>query len=261
MTRSYVWHDLSTHVTWLIRRELRKILGFLKVYQSVCAMCLIQTFDRIFSYVWLNACTCVTWLVHTCDMTHSQGIAQMSGSSRSVSQSVCGVPYPYVWHVSFVCVTRLMHMYDMTHSHACHDSFTGNCAKSWGFPRCIAKCMWYALFVRVTCLIHMCAMTHAHVRHDSFTRLTWLIHTCDMTHSYMWHDSFTRVTWLIHRELRKILGFLEVYRKVSRLRSPIMLCGDFNGGPSGALYMSICMFDVRRGRETERTEEGLYIQT
>ena len=103
MTRSYVWHDLSTHVTWLIRRELRKILGFLKVYQSVCAMCLIQTFDRIFSYVWLNACTCVTWLVHTCDMTHSQEIAQMSGSSRSVSQSVCGVPYPYVWHVSFVC--------------------------------------------------------------------------------------------------------------------------------------------------------------
>ena len=52
------------------------------------------------------------------------------------------------------------------------------------------------------------------------------------------------------RELRKILGFVELYRLVASTRTPtppspltaptpicpLVLCGDFNGGPSGMQY-------------------------
>ena len=54
------------------------------------------------------------------------------------------------------------------------------------------------------------------------------------THLVFPHERYFDVIRM--RELRKILGFLELYRLVVDVQSPLILCGDFNGGPSGMQY-------------------------
>ncbi len=64
------------------------------------------------------------------------------------------------------------------------------------------------------------------------------------THLLFPHERYFDVIRM--RELRKILGFLELYRQVSGSRSPLMLCGDFNGGPTGMQYRYYFFFSYWR---------------
>ena len=98
MTRSHVWHDSFTYVTWLIH------------------MCDMTRFS------------CVTWLIHMCDMTHSHVwhdsflMSDMTHSHMWHDSFTCVTwLVSYEWHDSFTCVTWLIHIFDMTRSYACHN--------------------------------------------------------------------------------------------------------------------------------------------
>jgi len=83
MTRSHVWHDSFTWVTWLIH-----MCGMPPSYvwhnSLICVTWLVHMCDMTRSCVWRDSFTCVPWLVHMYDMTHS-----------------------YVWHDSSIRVTWL----------------------------------------------------------------------------------------------------------------------------------------------------------
>jgi len=90
MTRSHVWHDLFTCVTWLIH------------------MC-----DMTRSHVWHDSFTCVTWLVHMYDMTHSHVWRDSCAGLWVCSNDMT---HSHVWHDVFTLLTWLIHMCDTTHS-------------------------------------------------------------------------------------------------------------------------------------------------
>jgi len=100
MTNSYLWHDPSIRVTWVIH---------------MCGM----------------TDSCVTWLIHVCDMTHSYVwhdsfmcvicLTYMPWRFRvqHLVLYICDMTHLYVWHESFIRVTRPFHIWDMTHSFVC----------------------------------------------------------------------------------------------------------------------------------------------
>jgi len=126
MTRSYVWRDSFTCVTWLFHR--RDVTHSYVWRNSMIWV----SFVWVDSIIWVNfaeivkqAVTRVTWLMHMCDMTHS-----------------------YVLHDSHICVTWLIYMCDML-IHMCD----------------MTPYVWHDSHICVTWLIHVCDMTHSYVRH------------------------------------------------------------------------------------------------
>jgi len=189
-TRSYVWLDSSTCVTWLIHK---------------CDM----PFEPVMRWSWLM---CVTWLTHMCEAIHLRVRHACScryvagGLTLDVRDSFVSVSglirmrdmtHSHVWHVSFVFVTWLIRMCDMIHSYVWHDSFI---CVTWLILMCgmTYSHVWLDSFICVMCLIYTCDMAHSYVWHNLSTCVTWLIRMCDMTHLYVWHDSFICVTWLIY---------------------------------------------------------------
>jgi len=119
-TRSYVWHDSFTCVTWLMHMCAMTPSyvchdSFMCVFGSAQVLKQSRKSPMTHPYVCHDSSICVTWLIHICDMTH-----------------------PYVCHDSSIRVISLNHMRAMTHPYICHDSFTR----------------------RVPTLIHMRVMTH-----------------------------------------------------------------------------------------------------
>ena len=118
---SYVWHDSSICVPWLIRmcamiHAMCAIVSWmLTLIRIINVRDLTQSHPR---YVWHDA-----FMPHIC-MSH---VTHMSDHVTRTNESCCTYAWVmsyymtprYVWHDSFVCATWLIHMYDMTHSYAC----------------------------------------------------------------------------------------------------------------------------------------------
>jgi len=152
MTHSYVCHDPSICVPWLI---------------YMCAM----THSHVCHlHVCHDSFTCVPWLIHMCAMTQS-----VTWLTR---------------HDSLICVPWLIHMCAMTHSHVWHDWFrcvtwhihTGDINNSR-----VHWFIYYTTHLCVTCRIHMWHdsfmrvynVTRSYVWRDTFI--------CEMI-IHMWRD-------------------------------------------------------------------------
>jgi len=140
MTHSYVWHDSSIWVTWLMH-VCNMTRSYVWYNWLLCVTWLIHMCDMTCSYVWHDSSICVTWLIHKFNMTHPYGFCwysftyvttciYMADSTRSYT---CGMTHSYLWHDSFICVTwhitqdasiyAYIYMCDMTHSYVWHDLF------------------------------------------------------------------------------------------------------------------------------------------
>jgi len=90
---TYVWHDSSICVAWLIH-----MCGMTHPYvwhdSSICVAWLIHMCGITHPYVWHDSSICVAWLIHMCGMTH-----------------------PYVWHDSSICVPWLIDIESIQSTH------------------------------------------------------------------------------------------------------------------------------------------------
>jgi len=204
MTRSHVWHDSFTCVTWLVHVcDVTRSHVWHDSFTSV--PWLVHVCDMTCSRVWHDSFTCVTWLVHMCDMTRSHVWCDSCIQMAKHAYLVC------ICDNSCVCTTcDLMCIYDMTYM---WKSRVTHIEGPW-----VLSYMWksrVAHIVRQLMSLVMCIydMTHefSHMYiltwlmclvmciydmallygwHDSFTCITWLIHICDKTHAREWHGSF-----------------------------------------------------------------------
>jgi len=170
MTRSYMWHDVSsvtrlshsiTRVTWLSAPWLH----------HMCDMTHHQSLDRVthtHSIITHMCRSSAPWLDHMCDMTH---------------QSLDWVTPSYVWHDSSSVVTWFRHPHVsieclMTRSYMWHDSSVTRLSHS---ITCVTWLIIRLLIESLTCVDR--------VPHDSIICVTWRIishsteslhHTCDI---------------------------------------------------------------------------------
>jgi len=94
MTHSYVWHDLSTCVTWHIQtRDMTH--PFARRDSFMCVTWPVPMWDTTRSYVWCDSFICVTWFIH------------MRGTSHSY---VCDMTRSYVTHDSVVKCVQMSHV-------------------------------------------------------------------------------------------------------------------------------------------------------
>jgi len=199
-SHSYVCHDSSIYVTWLIHvcdvecKDSEYDLSHICVTHMNESCCIPRQTGKRRLWAWHSHLSDVTLVKHirirvflVCDMSTPQVCDMVSNSC--------------VWHDSFISVTWLTYMCDMTHSCVWCDSFI---CVIWLIHMCAMtrSYVWYDSFICVPWLVHMCDMSHSCVWHDSFICVTCLIHVCDMTHSYVCHDSFTCVHLIIHMTIK-----------------------------------------------------------
>jgi len=181
MTFSYVWHNSSIRLTWLLHTcdmTLSSTVWHDNVWVELTHSFLVC--DTALSYVWHD-------LLHTCDRTPS-----------------------YVGHDPFKCVTWPLHISDTTacgfrslsptHCVAWHNGShktlwgTWNSFKVWHFKKPRSLSPTHCVTSLVMALYHsLCNMTHSHP-------------LCDMTHSSLcdWLCASSHcVTW--HSESHKTL--------------------------------------------------------
>jgi len=209
---SYVWHDSSAYVTWLVHMcdmthsyVARRI--DMRTHLFICVTWLIRMCDVTRSHVWRDSFICgtthpyahpfVTWLVHMCDVTDL-----------------------YVWRDWFICVpwprqratiSRLLKTVDLfckralwKRLYSAEEVYTFKEPTNRGQGSALAHAwILYAgdSLVYVARRIDMCT----HVWRDLFICVTWLVHTCDVTHLYvarlirmcthLWRALFICVTW------------------------------------------------------------------
>jgi len=165
MTHSYVWHDSSICVTWLIH-----MFDMTHSYDSsICVTWLIHMFDMTHSYVWHDSFICVTWRIHMCDMIQS-----------------------YVWLDSFICVPWLFHTWDKAYTYVWRDSFI---CVMWLIYMCDDSSIRVIWLIRTHDMLsrvlkrgggaHVTVMTHAWMSH--------VTHTNESRHTY------ERVRWRTQR--------------------------------------------------------------
>jgi len=128
---SYVWHDSSTCVTWLIHIRAMThpyVAGPAKLWREALDVP-IHTCDMTHAYIWHNSFICVTWLIHM-----SWNKIMTWGSLHS-----------------FIRVTRFIHIYDRTHSYVWHDSpYVTGPTKLWREARCTHSYVWHDSFICMT---------------------------------------------------------------------------------------------------------------
>jgi len=174
---TYVWHDSSRCVTWLIHTYLKWCVTY------------------------------VTWLIHSCDMGHATPATHMWHDSFDICDMTHSTYVWHMWHDSFdmwhdsfeschathmwhdsfdICLYfrdkphEYVRQYTATHTTHCNTLAPHNAHSTYvciPVPLLSATIMWESW-------------------HDSFRRVTWLIHICEMTHPYVWHDSFMWTTYV-----------------------------------------------------------------
>jgi len=117
MNHSYVCHESSIRVTWLIQihDSFKSMTHSNECHDSpICGTWIIHVCDMTHSNDCHDISICGTWIIHMCDMTrvYTRWSAR-SDDARNQTQK---------WHDSSICVTWLIYMCDMTHSKECHDS-------------------------------------------------------------------------------------------------------------------------------------------
>jgi len=217
MTPSYSWHDLFTHVTWLVHicdvlvllREsypyyntfwhltnihvtrqacvavccivLRCVAVCYSVLQCVAVCCSVLRYCKLL-------CPAISLRCHHDSMTHVTWLIHTCALTHLRVTWRIHVRDMMHWHLRrdsyFTHVTWLVRTRDVAYSHTWRHVFT-----CW----CCGGSLWVAVLrainlkchVRVAWLIHRCDMTHLYVWHDIFMYVKWLIHTCDVMHSHV----------------------------------------------------------------------------
>jgi len=192
---TYVWHDSSIRMIWLVWYVWHDSLIRVMLPIDMCYM-IHDSYIRIIWLVWcvwrdslvcvilpIDMCymthdsyICVPWLIRTCDTAQSHMCTMNQWYVNLVKESC----HTYGWVMSHIWMSHVTHMDE---SQQTYESVT--CA-TWLIQMCSMTCSYVYV-------------TYSYVRHDSFVSTTWLIHMCDMTHSCVRHDSCICVTWLIRK--------------------------------------------------------------
>jgi len=206
MAHSYVQHDPSWYVTWLVCIQLK-----FYVMAWLIRICNMMHFYVIHSYTIKILCVdpffrstnffaSAAWLIRIpqCHVTH-----------LCISETLCVSPRTArlgVRHDSFIHANRPVYMCDMMHSYMwllciCGMAHPSICDMTHSYTfetHCVGA-------HEKLCLV--CAMTFSWVWRDvtqPYACVTWCTHfwhvssTCDMTRSYVWRDSLICVTWRIY---------------------------------------------------------------